>query len=68
MTANNKDFKKQIQRVKDLISHYQTTQGGMISRRKIIILSGLIKKCEDAAIRKDEQVIGIYYKELQLCD
>jgi hypothetical protein len=68
MTANNKDFKKQIQRVKDLISYYQTAQRGAVSRLKIIILSSLIKKCEDAATRNDTQVIDIYYKELKLAE
>jgi hypothetical protein len=65
MTANNKDFKKQIQRVKDLILHYQTVQRGAVSRGKVILLSSLVKKCEDAAVRNDTQVIGIYYNELK---
>jgi len=68
MTANNKDFKKQLQRVKNLILHYQTVQRGAVSRIKIIILSSLLKKCQDAATRKDEQVIEIYYNELKLAE
>lgn len=68
MKKENKDFKKQLQRVKDLILQYQYRMRNGATRNKMFLYAALIKKCEDAASRKDEDAIGIYYKELQLCD
>ena len=68
MTVNKKAFQKEIERVKDLILKYQYGYRSSGSRSKINILSSLLKKCQDAATRKDNQVLDIYYNELKLCD
>lgn len=70
MKANNKDLKKQIQRIKDLILQYQYRYRNGITRRKMFSHIELLKKVEDAinSAKPDEIAIGEYFKQLEKAD